>query len=86
MKLSIVKGEVLRLEQARGWTVCVTQGRVWITEAGVLSDVFLDAGQSHCIDTMGLTLVGVEASGGDGQGARLEVCAAARSRFSGGGK
>ncbi len=50
-------GELVRLDGARGTTLRVTRGTVWITLQDDTRDVVLDAGDVFTIDRGGLTIV-----------------------------
>jgi hypothetical protein len=63
-------GELVRLENARGTTLRVTRGTVWITLQNDTRDIVLDAGDVFTIDRGGLTLA-------ESQGAST-VCVMAR--------
>src|SRR6516165_1247424 len=62
--------ELVKLDGARGTTVRVTQGALWITLENDTRDVVLEAGDVFTIDRGGLTLV--EAQG------RATVCVMGR--------
>ena len=47
----------MRLDGARGTTLRVTSGRLWITLENDTRDIVLSAGDSYTIDRGGLTLV-----------------------------
>ncbi len=49
--------EMVKLEGARGTTLRVTRGTLWLTLEGDLRDIVLAAGDSFTIDRGGLTLV-----------------------------
>jgi hypothetical protein len=59
-------GELVRLDDARGITLRVTRGALWITQEHDVRDIVLAAGDSFTIDRRGLTVV--EAQG------RATVC------------
>jgi len=50
-------GELVRLDGARGTTLRVTRGTLWITLENDTRDIVLTAGDSYTIDRGGLTLV-----------------------------
>ena len=50
-------GELVRLDGARGTTLRVTRGRLWITLENDPRDIVLAAGDSYTIDRGGLTLI-----------------------------
>jgi hypothetical protein len=66
----LAPGELVRLDGARGTTLRVTRGTVWITLEHDTRDVVLAAGDTFTIDRGGLTLV-------EAQGATT-VCVLAR--------
>jgi hypothetical protein len=45
--LQLARGQVLRLADAEGRTVCSTGGAIWITEDERRSDVVLQGGACH---------------------------------------
>jgi hypothetical protein len=53
----LAPGELVKLDGARGTTLRVTRGMLWITLEDDLRDVVLAAGDSFTIDREGLTLV-----------------------------
>ena len=50
-------GELVRLDGARGTTLRVTRGNLWITLENDTRDIVLAAGDSYTIDRGGLTLI-----------------------------
>ena len=50
-------GELVRLDGARGTTLRVTRGKLWITLENDTRDIVLAAGDSYTIDRGGLTLI-----------------------------
>jgi hypothetical protein len=66
----LTAGELVQLDGARGTTLRVTRGVLWITLENDLRDVILAAGDAFTIDRDGLTLV-------EAQGAAT-VCVLAR--------
>jgi len=42
--LQLARGQVLRLDDAGGHTVCSTDGAIWVTEDASRKDVVLEAG------------------------------------------
>ena len=50
-------GELVRLDGARGTTLRVTRGTLWITLENDPRDIVLTAGDSYTIDRGGLTLI-----------------------------
>ena len=63
-------GELVQLDGARGTTLRVTRGTLWVTLENDLRDVVLSAGDSFMVDRGGLTIV--EAQG------ETTVCVLAR--------
>ena len=53
----LAPGEIVKLEGARGTTLRVTRGTLWLTLERDLRDIVLSAGDSFMIDRGGLTLV-----------------------------
>src|SRR5215813_12800214 len=53
----LAPNELVRLDEARGTTLRVTRGTLWITLENDTRDVVLTAGDSYTIDREGLTLV-----------------------------
>ena len=53
----LAAGEIVQLDGARGTTLRVTRGMVWLTLEDDLRDVVLAAGDSFTIDRGGLTLI-----------------------------
>ena len=60
MILNLAANDFLRLTRARGTTVEVLDGRVWITEAGRERDAFVNSGMRYDIAGDGLVVVGQE--------------------------
>ena len=69
MILNLAANDFLRLTKARGTTVEVLDGRVWITEAGRARDAFVSPGMRYDVAGDGLVVVGHE----DGTAARIAV-------------
>jgi Protein of unknown function (DUF2917) len=57
MVLRIARNEHLRLCNAKGASLRVVEGRVWITETGCGRDSFLAAGSGYCVRGDGVVLV-----------------------------
>ena len=53
----LTSGEFVRLDGARGTTLRVTRGTLWLTQERDTRDIVLAAGDSYTIDRGGLTLV-----------------------------
>ena len=66
----LAPGEIVKLDGARGTSLRVTRGVLWITLENDLRDVVLAAGDAFTIDREGLTLI-------EAQGA-ASVCVLAR--------
>jgi uncharacterized protein YjiS (DUF1127 family) len=61
MILNLDPNGTLRMAGARGTTVRVLDGRVWITEAGHQADAFLAGGARYRVAGDGVVLIGAEA-------------------------
>ena len=55
--LRLARGQVLRLRDAVGSTVCANGGAVWITEENSRKDVVLEAGQCYRIERPGVAIL-----------------------------
>jgi hypothetical protein len=55
--LDLSRGEILALDDARGTTLRVSRGTVWVTQEKELRDVVLGAGDTWAVERHGLTLV-----------------------------
>jgi Protein of unknown function (DUF2917) len=53
----LASGELVQLDGARGTTLRVTRGTLWITLEDDVRDVVLEAGDVFTIDRRGLTLI-----------------------------
>jgi hypothetical protein len=53
----LAPGEMVRLDGARGTTLRVTRGVLWVTQEGDVCDLMLNAGDAFTIERGGLTLV-----------------------------
>ena len=73
MILNLAANDFLRLTKARGTTVEVLEGRVWITEAGRERDAFVNSGMRYDIAGDGLVVVGQEGGREGGMAARIAV-------------
>jgi len=69
MILNLAENDFLRLTRARGTTVEVLDGRVWITEAGRERDAFVSSGMRYNVAGDGLVVVGRD----EGSAARIAV-------------
>ena len=61
--ISVAVNSPLNLNDGRGRSLRVVQGRIWVTQEGLLDDLFLDAGQSCTFESAGsivLTAEGVD--------------------------
>ncbi len=54
--LSLTQGELVQLHDARGTTVRVTRGSLWLTQDRDPRDLVLAAGDAYTIERQGLTL------------------------------
>jgi len=61
MVLNLESNGTLRMAGARGTTVEVLDGQVWITEAGRRVDAFLARGARYSVDGNGVVVIGAEA-------------------------
>lgn len=61
----------LWLRAARGATIEVLSGRVWITEDGCAADRFVDRGRRYRVRDDGPVLIGSESRGGHGAELRI---------------
>ena len=71
MIMNLAANDFLRLSKARGTTVEVLDGRVWITEAGRERDAVVSPGMRYSVAGDGLVVVGQEI--GRGSAARIAV-------------
>jgi hypothetical protein len=53
----LASGEVVRMDGARGTTLRVTRGTLWLTQERELRDIVLSAGDVFTIERGGVTLV-----------------------------
>ena len=60
-RLSLGSGELVNLDDARGATIRVRRGQVWITQDGDLADHVLDAGAAWAVERDGRTIVQAQA-------------------------
>jgi hypothetical protein len=60
----LAPGEIVRLDGARGTTLRVTRGTLWITLQDDTRDVVLEAGDVFTIDRGGLTIVEAQNAAG----------------------
>jgi hypothetical protein len=56
-RLALASGDLVNLDDARGTTVRVGRGQVWLTQYGDPVDHVLDAGDSWAIERNGRTIV-----------------------------
>lgn len=61
VRLQLPREGTMPVEDARGVTVRVCRGRLWITEQGLRDDVFLDAGESWRLRRRGRAVLQAEA-------------------------
>jgi len=59
--LDLTAGDLLRLSDAKGTTVRVTRGTLWITQDCDVNDIVLTAGDTWTVERDGLTLVEAQA-------------------------
>ena len=52
----LVKGEILRVDNALGQSIAVVRGMVWVTQEGDLRDTFLSDGESFVFTQRGTAL------------------------------
>jgi hypothetical protein len=62
LSLNLPRGGTMRLDAARGVTVRVRCGRVWLTEQGLPDDVFLGPGQSWRLRRDGRAVIEADAA------------------------
>jgi len=55
--IHVQRGQLVALDDARGFKVRAGTGDLWITQAGDSRDIVLRAGESFVIERPGLTLV-----------------------------
>jgi hypothetical protein len=60
--VDLCSGQILALDDARGTTLRVSRGLVWVTQEKELRDVVLGAGDTWVVERDGLTLVGAHAA------------------------
>jgi len=72
MILNLNANEFLRLTRARGTTVEVLDGSVWITEAGRERDAIVSPGMRYSVSGNGLVVVGMD-DGWDSGASRIIV-------------
>ncbi|HYM47524.1 MAG TPA: DUF2917 domain-containing protein [Burkholderiaceae bacterium] len=53
----LVKGEILRVDDAIGQSIAVVRGMVWVTQEGDRRDIFLTDGDGFVFDYAGTALV-----------------------------
>ncbi len=58
--LNLAHGTILNIHRAKGRSLRVLAGRVWITQEGSLDDLFLEADQSCTFDGSGSAVVTAE--------------------------
>lgn len=51
------RGQILKLVDAEGSTVCAVEGSVWITEENENDDVVLDPGDCYRVRHAGVTII-----------------------------
>ena len=55
--LKLDHGQILRVRDSAGSTVCALEGAVWITEDHQLKDIVLEEGQCYRLQNPGLAIV-----------------------------
>jgi hypothetical protein len=55
--LRLERGQVLKVQDGIGSTVCALEGAVWITEDNQLKDIVLEEGQCYRLRHPGLTIL-----------------------------
>ena len=55
--LRLDHGQLLKMHDAAGSTVCTLEGAVWITEDHQLKDIVLEEGQCYRLQNPGLAIV-----------------------------
>jgi Protein of unknown function (DUF2917) len=60
--MDLDRGDLVRLDDARGTTLRVTRGTLWVTQEKELNDVVLYAGDVWAVERNGLTLVEAQSS------------------------
>ena len=68
--ISLDRGSLVRIENARNMRLRVESGAVWITQESDTRDVMLRSGQSFQLDRGGLTLI---STSGPEQSSRISV-------------
>lgn len=62
LRLTLSTGRPLTIRQARGRSLRVLSGRVWLTQSGCRDDVFLETGATFRFDSDADTVVSAEGS------------------------
>lgn len=57
VSIDLGDGRTLRLEDARGASLTVTCGEVWVTQEGDVRDIVLDAGSRYVLERDGRTVL-----------------------------
>ena len=55
--LRLERGQVIKVQDAVGSTVCALEGSVWITEDNQLKDIVLEEGQCYQLRNPGLAIL-----------------------------
>lgn len=55
--LELAKHQHMRLADAKGWTISVLSGELWITQDGDVRDIVVGIGEDHVLDRNGLALL-----------------------------
>ncbi len=64
--LKLDSGALVAISDGHGQALRVLEGRVWLTQEGLLDDVFLDAGTSYRLAGYGRAVVTAEGPSGAG--------------------
>ena len=62
--MDLDRGDLVRLDDARGTTLRVTRGTLWVTQEKERNDVVLNAGEVWAVERDGLTLVEAQSNAG----------------------
>ena len=54
--LALAKGDLVELPDAKGATLRVTRGRLWVTQEGDRRDIVLERGDAWTVELPGLTV------------------------------
>jgi hypothetical protein len=62
--LDLTHGDLVKLDDARGTTLRVTRGTLWVTQEHDRNDIVLNAGDVWTVERDGLTLVEAQTASG----------------------